>query len=466
MDTLEKPKTRKDTYSNQTNSELRKEKKLKEKDAYQERLLADKVDAREATQRFSGAVEEFKLNPKRLNKISPELIEHLSRAEESAVREKIESGQFPARYEAELDRMELGKKAELFIAVTNKKSAFDDTDFENFDQEIQKILSSYTLLSKANQLATASALKEKWNFHGDAELLREIIIINAKESGDIAHMKMFVKDETARAEFIKLIEQGEDYDKAFEEAIKKGSPELQKSFQSYSQQWQSPSISDVFPGEPTTIAGVKVEIPSSNNVVAAVAAYQQEGVRIDIPPNSNAGTIHIGDTVTREAAIYIVGNASKLFIYDQNADGGIRGPIDSKGAQEALFEIYIDDYFSRKFREYSTLDSEKDPTKVVDNKLLKMVRAFFPSSKLHKTTLDTRNRQLLDNLAYLCVTPDDKYPSISKKTGFFDRIVIDPLSSWAAETLLSESDFTKKQGTLSTFEKELETLSKRGSRPE
>lgn len=464
MDAIEKQKTRKEVYANRTDQESHKEKKLKEKDVYQEKLLAGKVNAEEATQRFSGAVEEFKLNPKRLNKISPELIEHLSRAEESAVREKIKSGQFPARYEAELDRMELGKKAELFIAVTNKKFILGDTDFKNFDQEIQKIFSSYVLLDKVDQLAIASALKEKWEFHGDAELLREMMIIKAKEFGDIAHMKMFVEDEMARAEFMKLVEQGEDYDKAFEEAIKKGSPELQKSFQSYSQQWQSPGISDVFPGGPTTIAGVKVEIPSSDNVVAAVAAYQQEGVQIDIPPNGNAGVIRIGDAVTREAAVYFVDGTSKLFVYDQNADEGVRGPIDLKAAQEIFFEISVDDYFSRKFREYSTLDSEKDPTKIVDNRLSKMAHAFFPSSELRKVTLDIRTRQLLDNLAYLCVTPDERYASIDKKINFFDRIVIDPLSSWAAETLLSESNFTKKQSTLSTFEKELEILSKQGEK--
>jgi len=408
------------------------------------------LDTEEYNRVFFGDLVDFQADPKRFAKMSSRFVEHLARAMKEA--KEVKS---PVSYEAEFVNMELKNSAGLFARITLKKFSSDDEEFKAFEEEIQKISVGYILLSSKAQLDIAIKLKEKWNFSGDAELLRKMIIINIKRSGDLKYMQMAVKDPKFMAEYQKLIESGVDPEEAFEKAMKKSSLKLQKSFKKYSKQWQNSSVSDVFSENTGTVAGVKVEVPSGDEVKAAVVAYQQEGVHIDIPSGGNVGVVHIGNEIERDAAIYYVDGSPKLFVYDRNADEGIRGPIDSSKAKEAFFEMSIDDYFSKKFREFATFDSEKDPTKVADNKLLKVAHAFFPDSALNKIALDVGTKQLLDNFAYLCVTVDEKYLSMSKKIDFFDRISNDPLASYAAKKILSERDFVKERGNLSVFEGEL-----------
>jgi hypothetical protein len=444
------------------NFELKKKRKVEqlrriEKEYnYQDRLLLGDVGQKEAIQKKSDSLKKINDNPKLLGQISPDLIEFTSRITKKSKNEKEKSGTFPAKYEAELDRLQKSKKEEFFLITTNLKSTNNNLEFQNFNKELQQLMPNYILLDKKQQLAIAESLKEKWNFSGDAELLRKIMVMNAKESGDIEQMKIFVRDPNTMKVYEKLIEEGSDSAKAFEEALKQGSPELQKSFNDYFRQWQSPGVADVFPPNPDTMAGVKVETPSNAQIRSGLKAYQQEGIKIDISPESHTGIVYIGDTIMREAAIYLVDNAPRLFIYDHNADKGIRGPIAPDKGKDLFFEISVDDYFSRKFREFSTVDSEKDPTKLGDNKLLKIVHAFFSLAALQNVKLDINSRQLLDNLAYLTVANDDHYVSIMDKVQFFDRIINDPLKSWAAKNLLSKKDFTKKGYSLRIFEQELE----------
>ncbi|MDP2643286.1 MAG: hypothetical protein Q8P62_05590 [Candidatus Peregrinibacteria bacterium] len=413
------------------------------------------VDPEEYNRVFVGDLVELKADPKRWAKMSSRFVEHLARAMKEDAGKKAKEVKSPASYEAEFVNMELNNSAGLFARITLKKFSSDDAEFKAFEKEIQKISAKYILLSPKAQLEIAIKLKEKWNFSGDAELLRKMILINIKRFGDLKYMKMAVKDPKFMAEYQKLIESGVDPEEAFEKAMKKSSLKLQKSFEKYSKQWQSSNVSDVFSENVVTVAGVKVEVPAGDDVKAAVAAYQQEGVRIDIPADSHVGMVHIGSGIVREVAMYYVNGSPKLFVYDGNADKGVRGPIDSAKAKEAFFEMSIDDYFSKKFREFATFDSEKDPTKVADNKLLKVAHAFFPDSALNKIALDAGTRQLLDNFAYLCVTPDERYLSMNKKIDLFDLIANDPLTSYDAKKILSERNFVKTKGTLSVFEEEL-----------
>lgn len=456
MADLERPKTPeepKNLERNELNTQLYR-KVLGEDPA--KKLESDGVEGtKEVLQRFSHVLKELKENPKLLNKVSPRLVEHLARAMKQDAKEKEKRGQFPAIYEAKLDHMELENKADLFVVTTNKKFSSGDAAFKDFEQETQKIFSNYITLDPKQQLAVAASLKEKWAFGGDPELLRKMIVVNVKTSDDIAQMRMAVKDKKFMSEYQKRVERGEDSAKAFDESLKSGSPELQKSFQNYSRKWESAQVYDVFPKEPKSVAGVKVEVPSSDDVKNTAVAYQQEGVRINMSPDSHTGIVHVGADIMREVAIYIVDGSPKLFVYDRNADEGVRGPIDSKKAKEVFFEMSIDDYFSKKFREFATFDSEKDPTKVSDSKLFKMAHTFFPESELNKIALDVRTRQLLDNLAYLCVTTDEHYLAMGKKIEFLDRVANDPLAAYAAKKILSERNFVKTRGTLSVFEEEL-----------
>jgi hypothetical protein len=179
-------------------------------------------------------------------------------------------------------------------------------------------------------------------------------------------------------------------------------------------------------------------------MAAAVSEIHESGIIIHMG-SQNLGEVHFGAMV-RRVALYSVNGKPKLFIYDRNADRGIRGPIDPAEVRAELAHALIDDYFSQKFREFATSAAEKDPSKILDRRLFKIVHAFLPSgSDEHMDTLDALQRRIIRNIAILFATPDSTHISLQDKARFLnERISSQPDRLAIAKRKLHERDFPEK----------------------
>jgi hypothetical protein len=227
-----------------------------------------------------------------------------------------------------------------------------------------------------------------------------------------------------------------DTTQAFQAAVE-SSPELKKQYEQYVKTWEQEQFKEVF-----GVKTVATEVPGAGTpdmpqIFEAERAIENSGVRVQFG-NGNEGRIFLGD-LSRDAAIVTVEGKTKLVVYDKNADRGFVGPIEPSQAKETMRGIAIDAYFTKKFQEFSTMDSEKDPAKMKDAKLLDAVHKFLPNGgEGNSDKLSTDEKAIIENLVKLLVKTDKEIVLTEDKVRFLlEYVAVDPQRLAKAKKLLS-----------------------------
>lgn len=385
----------------------------REQDAYRANLLIGNVSGEQALEHM---VDRLRVG----NVYHPAHAELAARVKEFQ-KAKKQKGEFTAIREKELDQTAILNDVEFYTAAHGKGIAVDTEEFQVWQTWVkQNLLRKYTDLSPIEQRMRANEFLKKFKRAQDPELMRKLIFLHAREQEGIKIQKSAVRDEAFLNTYWEKIEKGSSPEEAFTESLRHASPELQRQFEAYTQYWQSERIQDVF--GPEKVSKLKLPQPNQDQLSNAIASYKQAGIPLDLPQGRNYGTFtHEG--MLREVAIYLVDEKPRLFIEDPNADRGIRGPLAPDEAPGAMFEMLVDDYFSREFRKNTTLESEKDPTKLLDHELLRLGRGFLTPAEQKAMKLDPSAKILLRNLASLFA---EEGISLQEKLGFFKGILRDP----------------------------------------
>lgn len=344
-------------------------------------------------------------------------------------------------------RIEFGQaKALVFISGKSPPLAEPTKFRESFTKLKGIIPDNFSDLPTAEQLAVAKKVKDEFHSQKSAEELM-MFLVQFKMTG--APLEIFVRafeNEQFTASFVRHAAVTGDVQKVFEESLQQAPPEIREQYRRYRETCESQALVDFFQAPPE-VAGAEVVSPSQDQSIFAIQTIEDNGVILHLGAN-NLGEIHFGSLV-RNVALYSVDGQPKLFIYDENADKGVVGPIDPKEVRAALGNIVVDTYFSEKFMEFSTRDSEQDPTKVVDASLFKIAHAFLPEMEVQQEVLSARQKAVLSNLVRFLVAPDASYVSMGDKVLFLRRVAADPAQTDAARKFLAENDFSASEKAIS-----------------
>lgn len=258
-----------------------------------------------------------------------------------------------------------------------------------------------------------------------------------------------IASDKASAAFVQKAAVTDNPEQAFAAAAE-ADPEVKALYEQYQRTWYQEQFSDVFPPETSAVPGATP--PEPQQVFNAQRVIEAAGVRFDLAGGSNTGEIRFGSMV-REAAVLNVNGEPKLFIYDKNADRGVRGPLELSNVRPELLYSMVDEYFSDKFREFATAESEKDPTKVADSRLLKICHALLPEIADNTgNSLDGRQRRIIANLARLFAAPDKESVSMDDKTrAFVEKMAAHPEQAAFAKDMLARRGFADRGVTISGF---------------
>ncbi|GEM_PF-5141171 len=344
-------------------------------------------------------------------------------------------------------KIELGQaKALVFISGKSPPLAEQKKFRESLAILKNIIPDNFPDLPAAEQLAIAQKVKDAFHSPKSAEELMTFLVQFRMTGAPLETFVRAFEDEAFFASFVQKAAVTGDVQKVFEESLQQAPPEIQEQYRRYRETCESQAMVGFFQ-PPPEVAGAQVGLLSREQSIFAVRTIEDDGITLHLGAN-NLGEIHFGSLV-RNVALYSVHGQPKLFIYDENADKGIVGPVDLKEVRATLGNMVIDTYFSERFREYSTRNTEQDPTKVVDASLIKIAHAFLPNMEADQETLDARQQAVLSRLARLLVAPDVRYVSMGDKVKFLQRVVADPSQTDAARKFLAEGDFLASAETIS-----------------
>lgn len=330
------------------------------------------------------------------------------------------------------------------IALANPKAdeelkKFDDYFPENFEDKPEQ-----------ERLAIVERVAAQLGIKDDPRTLDALVLDLEKQKSDVG----FLSREQVIVAMSAQSARTDNPEEAFAAAVA-SSPELRREYEAYVSVWRSEHVSSVYGPEIPQVDGAKVEKLSRDASFFVVHTIEDQGLKLHLGEN-NLGEIHFG-SMMRDVALYSVDGQPRLFIYDENADKGVVGPVDPKEVRVALGNIMIDTYFSGKFQEFSTSGTEQDPTKVADAALFGIAHKLLPEMEKGQEDLNENQHYILDNLARLFVRPDTQYVSMGDKTEFLRRVVNDPALRDEARNFLLENDFSAPDNmmTMSDFESAL-----------
>ncbi|MBI2638363.1 hypothetical protein HYW83_02125 [Candidatus Peregrinibacteria bacterium] len=401
---------------------------------YQERVVAGKIDFREAREQRKKRQEVFK-KPRRLGVyIDQDLLREFHERSRVLSRspKKDQPRLMKEAHKFFMHRLRI-RQAEALTELSRQSIPTIDPKFdEAFKRLDDAVPEDYETWTTERRMAIARTIASQYGVGEDPAVVDAVLLDLEKQKSDVDQLSQ----ETMIAAMAQQSGKIDDPEKAFAAAVQ-SSPELRRQYEEYVAVWKSENVAEIYGQSPPEVQGAKVELLSHEQSIFAVRTIEDDGVTLHIGEN-NLGEIHFGNIV-RDVALYSVDGQPKLFIYDENADKGVVGPVDPKEVRAALGNIMIDTYFSEKFREFSTGNTEQDPTKVVDTSLFKIVHALLPDMQERQEELDARQRQFLDNLARLLVAPDHKYVSMPDKVEFLRRLVADPETQANARKFLTEN---------------------------
>lgn len=340
----------------------------------------------------------------------------------------------------------------MFVATGLRVKIGDTQAIAEARRKFCEIIPDDLPSSKEEQLHIAQNVIQQFDSSADPEYVRTVIVDLEKQEDDAVLFERALQEEQVAQAFAEQSVAIDDPEKAFAEALKKGSPELQKAYDEYLAFWNSESVADVIAPLMPEILNVSLETASEVQTRAAVSEIHESGVTIHMG-SQNYGEVHFG-TLVRPCALYAVNGEPKLFIYDRNADRGVRGPIDPTEVRAELAHALMDEYFSEQFRHFAGAGSEVDPQKIADAKLFKIVHAFLPpGSDEHMDRLDATQHKIIRNLAILFATPDSTtHISLENKARFLEaQIISQPDRLAMARRWLQENDLTSEKLTFSEF---------------
>lgn len=333
-------------------------------------------------------------------------------------------------------------QVQVYTVITGKKVRLIDPKTDELLRQLDKAVpDNYADQSRPERLRIIEQITPQLGIQAAPEVV-DAAFLDLKNVED--HTSITVDTVNDKKGFDEIWKQSDtaDPEQAFLEAIKQSSQKVRARYQEYLETWQAESVSAIF--TPLEINGVPVE---SLSEVALQNAKQiiktGTGITLNME-EGNYGTIEFGDFFGG-CALHSVNGEPKLFIYDRNADRGVRGPIDPAEIRSELAHALIDDYFSEQFRQLVPQGSEVDPQKIADAKLFKIVHAFLPpGSDEHMDTLNALQRRIMRNLAILFATPNpnSEYISLEDKARFLNNLKPDRLA--IAKIKLQERDFPEK----------------------
>lgn len=345
-----------------------------------------------------------------------------------------------------------------YFLITRDAAALSDPNVnteEKFLEIAKELPPNYLELDIASQLKVASTLAKKYNFQIAPEEMRAAFLRVELVTREVAQTMQIFESDAAADAFIASVQAGQSPDEAFQEALKHCSKHLRAQYEKHVKKTREKNVADV---QPPRVEGARVTAASETKSRAAVRLIQRSGVTLHMG-DAGRGEMHFGG-LARPVSIYAVDGEPKLFIYDANSDSGVRGPIDpdSAAVHAALRQVIVDLHFSHEFRRYVTSETEKDPNKVLDEKLFRITHALAPSVERNAgTELGALERRLVANIAHLCVEGDQKYSTLQDRVRFFERITFDPSRTDSARRFLTTLDLRDpaKKYSLSDFEQGL-----------
>lgn len=236
-----------------------------------------------------------------------------------------------------------------------------------------------------------------------------------------SNLQMVVGDNAFIDAYLKEVKTGnEDSQAVFQKALRSASPEVRERFNAYLERWRAMDRANAnqqsLPGRSADLTSMPSQSAVSEIETSGAVFRHFAGGQCEIQFGMTARPAHLRSLENGKVA---------LFIEDKEADRGVRGPLDPSQAADEMWKIKIDDYVSRKFREFLPRTEEKDAAQIPDVQLDKMARALFPRIfEAHGEELEPAQKSLLDNFAALLAEPDPKYLFVGDKLKFLEERVL------------------------------------------
>lgn len=349
----------------------------------------------------------------------------------------------------------------LVTIVTGRRIAPTDSEYGKILADIkQNLPADFAHLNLREQLVVARRLMSQYHSPdkpGQRMTVKEMrraiaVFLRRSEAG---RLTVAAVAETAVArEMVTQMDVGKDETAALQAGLQKAPPELRKQFEEYAERWSSAFVSDIFPpsrgADPIADAFRISGSVTNEQIASSVSSAAVIGVLID----PKAMTMTVGNIQMPIQRIFAVNGQVKVLVADRNADRGLR-VVDAASPHADVRNMQIDEYFSRRFREFSGTRAENDPTAVADAALSAAVRRILPelfSGGGVEFNPNELQRAALDNLTHILLEPDFG-KDMESKSAALKSLANDPKYETAMRRILT----TMPAGGLamSEFEKQV-----------
>lgn len=246
-----------------------------------------------------------------------------------------------------------------------------------------------------------------------------------------------------------------DEEGAFEEALSR-TEELAQLYEEYRQAQEDEQIQELIAEAVEAQEVTVLEPPSATQRAEALAlATSASGIALNFGESSVA-SVEFGD-LRRDVALFVVAGRPQFFVYDENADTTVRGPIEPAKLGEALRDVSVDTVFSETFQRYAPRVGEADPGSLPDATLHDLFThlAGVPSS----VQLSKKDAAWARFLAQLLATPDPdaRFTNTKDKARELKRLLVDPARldatrRWLEKNQWRFADNTKSEKPISLSE--------------
>lgn len=196
-----------------------------------------------------------------------------------------------------------------------------------------------------------------------------------------------------------------------EKAVKEsGDQELRETWSLFRQDEAYADAQEVIPDDPN-----EKPVTNKDQVQAAFAEINSHGLPIDFHDDGSVSLVLGDEKFPVDVSVFRNQKSGELVFYivDSYSDNGIVKVGSDESLMDALDQRYIDAYLSNKI---GAIPGETDsPFDVSDEDLINLCERLIGKGDKRGYKLKDEDKEVLDNLVFVLISKDDKYPGIDEK---------------------------------------------------
>lgn len=327
----------------------------------------------------------------------------------------------------DLKSLKLKRRLELGIVLKGAAPNLGDPKSEEkMRDEVAAVLSDPLLKNFSEtcdpDLVVSQTLVAKYKLPVSPGKFKAMILDNLASESEDAFLNTAINKDLFVNQLIKAsLENSTLTDEELLTQVIAQDPELAKQYEEYQKQWSREEVTQAY----AQVDAPTSRPPTSDEVTNFASAVGATGVELTVSGGA-AGEVHFG-SFERDATIVIVDDKPQVVFLDPDADNGLRGPYQPGELRAAVRETMIDNYVSKKFREFAPRGGENDPTTLSDKMLSGTVEKLVPALASWQGTEDfaPHDRRALEFTARLFSTPEGS-TSMADKARMLTLALNDP----------------------------------------